>query len=114
VKTDPLAGLTRRQRQLYERRCAAFLVVRYGVFVRGRNWPRPFDAVIRHQDADSIIAERYDLNHPLRAGKAACGDCVDCGANLQASIAIPPGVTLLCVCCATQRAHECDPRYPEI
>jgi hypothetical protein len=61
----------------------------------------------RGPDDKVVVAERYDLEHPLQPGFSVFRDCIDCGANLQLRPSDPDGgLPVLCICCAYDRASS--------
>lgn len=95
MKPDPLAGLTKRQRQMHERHCARYFA-KYD--------PRQHEGWFAKQMRAGrlIVTERYDLDHPARGPNVTSVQCCECGADLQ--VQRRNAKTPICLACAYRLA----------
>jgi hypothetical protein len=98
---DPLAGLTRRQRQAHEKKAAAFLAD-----YRPSEHSGWFAELCASVPMAVIVATRVDLDHPRLPGNTATSRCIDCDNDLQHEPGAPNGgLPKLCIACAWRRGR---------
>lgn len=101
MRTDPLEGLTPRQRREHERHCARYFAGEYDP-AQHTGW---FAEAMRSENGDLVIADRLDLDHPEQALASLRACCIDCDADLQfAPEDAPAGTPAICLACAYRRA----------
>lgn len=102
MRSDPLKGLTARQRREHEQKCARH----FGTYDPDEHTGWLAEAM---RGGAVIVAERVDLQHPAKPVTPLRAACRDCGADLQYRDADnPTKVEMICLACAYRRASLDD------
>lgn len=102
MRTDPLKGLTARQRREHERECARY----FGTYDPDEHTGWLAEAL---GNGALIVSERVDLQHPAKRAMPLRARCRDCSADLQYRDADNPAkVEMICLACAYRRASFDD------